>query len=149
MKNEYHLKNEKYDEDSTPEDIEELKNSVQLIEGNVVYIPSVKINTVFRLNIIFNRVDELTKEISRYYLLIDGRDSIKKPTSDIKRYSKDRIQNIASKVIHIVLIFNDKKIFKIILPFISPFLFGNIKTKVYYNYESAINYLRKKNESSL
>lgn len=89
-----------YNENATPEEIQAIKDGVFAYDENVIYVKEIPIVSPFSINICFDEMERLGKEMIKHGILIDIRDT-QKPDSKTRRVINGRFSKICESVEHV------------------------------------------------
>ena len=64
-----------YNEDSSPEEIQAIQDSVFIHSPQIIYFKQLPVPNPFSANLLFDKVEELGEQLSKYGLLIDIQES--------------------------------------------------------------------------
>jgi len=131
------LSKEKYNSSSSVADITELKNSVRLVNSDTILLCNPKYPTLFQVMIFFDRIEELTKEIEEFYIVV-GANQIKWPSTKLNLYSRKRYKLLNDKLIHVSIISGYSPKVNLIVGFFIDIIFGKISVSMHLNIRQAL-----------
>ena len=130
-------KKREYTSDSSQEDIEELKNSVRLVNGDTILICNPAKPNLFQVGIFFDRIEALTAELKEFYIIVRA-DRIKWPSISLNRYAKKRYYQLSDKLIHVFIVSGYHPQTNILISFVLDIIFGKISISVHLNIKKAV-----------
>jgi len=89
-----------YKEDASPEEIQAIKNNISIYNSNIIYYNEIPVVSPFSIEISFDQVELLAKQLDSYGLLIDVRNS-KRPDAETRRVINNRFFKLCENVEHV------------------------------------------------
>lgn len=88
-----------YTEESTPEEIKAIQSRSWMYKDKIIWVNELPILSPFSININFDRMDQLSKDIGPYALIIDLRGS-DRPDAKTRRVVNQRFMKLKDRQIH-------------------------------------------------
>jgi len=89
-----------YLEDSTLEEIQAIKNNVIIYDPQVIYIEELPVVSPFSMELAFDQIDILGKDLGQHGLLIDVRNT-KRPDAKSRRVVNQRFGQLCENLSHV------------------------------------------------
>ncbi len=90
-----------FEENSSKEEIEVLKNRVDYYDNDTIWFRDIPIPSSFVQNLFFEKLNEIIKPGQKFYMLVDLRDVIiKKADVENRAILKNTIEHYKSQIIH-------------------------------------------------
>ncbi|MFK8045360.1 MAG: hypothetical protein AB8B72_07690 [Crocinitomicaceae bacterium] len=125
------------------EEIEMLRDTVTLIDGNVVYHKVISKTTVLQEKIMFEEIGRVTKHLTKFFYINDLSDAVA-PSPEVKKAVQENIQGLEEKIAHLFIITGKNKLLNLMLNFILKPILGNISFSLHNSYDSAKDALQEK-----
>ena len=92
-----------YTNESNPEQLEKLKETIFLIEDNIIYFNQVAKPNVFVYHIQFEKIRELIKELDHFYMIIYVENS-KRPSAENRTIMKTEFNSLLPKLQYVAVV---------------------------------------------
>jgi len=89
-----------YNEDSTPEEIQAIKDNISIYNENIIFYDEIPIVSPFSIKISFDQIELLSKQLDRYGLLVDIRNT-KRPDAMTRRAINGRFVKLCEDIEHV------------------------------------------------
>ena len=110
------MEKRKYNEDSTPEEIELMRARVYMLENSVIYMDEAPVVSPFQIEVMYRKVNELVKPNQENYFLINLVDT--KPPKPADRAKLRELMKIsAPDIIHTAVYTEKNKIINLVAKF--------------------------------
>ncbi len=94
------FENRPYHSDSTPEEIEAIKDRVSVYQPGIIYIKEIPVLSSFSINLVSDKTMDLAKNYSRFGLIIDLCET-GRPDADTRRTISNRFKKVCDIAIHV------------------------------------------------
>ena len=133
------LSKPKYDENSTPEDIEEVKNSVRLVNHDTILKKNPEKPTIFQVKLTFDEIEKLTEDLEFFFIIVSA-DRIKWPSVKLNRYSRKRYRQLGDKLVHVCIVSGYSPKSNLFLSFLVDVIFRKVSVSFHMNIKRAVNH---------
>ncbi|MFK8102169.1 MAG: hypothetical protein AB8G15_06590 [Saprospiraceae bacterium] len=94
------LEKRPYHSDSTPEEVDAIKDRVFVYQQEIIYIKEIPVLSSFSINLVFNKVMSLAKTYNRFGIIIDLSES-DRPDADTRRTIGKCFKQICDTAVHV------------------------------------------------
>ena len=99
---EHEIENRAYEPNSTPEEILALKDRVSFYDDEIVLYKETPVQTEFQLDICFKQIEDITSELSSFFLIIDLTEA-QPPSANIRSLLRLKFMRLKDKLPYVAL----------------------------------------------
>ena len=92
-----------YGPDATADEIEALRARVWKAEDRLFVYDEVPIQTLFTLDLLFDRLEELATGLDRFAYVVDL-SGVKRPGAEVRERLKERVQRLNPRLAHVAIV---------------------------------------------
>jgi hypothetical protein len=92
-----------YGPDATPDEIEALRARVSQVEDRVFLFHEIPVQSVFSLDLMFDRLQQMVTGLDRYAYIVDLR-GVKRPGAEVRARLKQRVKGLNPHLVHAGLV---------------------------------------------
>jgi len=92
-----------YGPESTPQESEAIADRVSVIDDRLVLIRELPVQSAFSVNLMFDRLDALTRDWDRFAYVVDLIEA-RRPDAATRAALKDRVVRVNSRVTHVAIV---------------------------------------------
>lgn len=92
-----------YGPDATLDELAALRARVTQVEDRVFMFQEVPIQSTFSLDLMFDRLEEMTKGLDRYAYIVDLR-GVKRPGAEVRERLKHRVKRLNPHLVHAAIV---------------------------------------------
>jgi hypothetical protein len=93
-----------YGPDDAPAELEALRARVWKLENQIYMFEEVPIQTTFSLDLLFDRLEELTAAEEQFAYIVDLR-GVKRPGPEVRQRLKERVERLNPRLAHVAVVF--------------------------------------------
>ncbi|MCH8904615.1 MAG: hypothetical protein IIA45_11950 [Bacteroidetes bacterium] len=136
------IKDRPYESHSTEDEIQAIRDRVELYGSDCIVLHQIPVPSEFSLEIMFNRVDELSMNIQKYYLIIDLVET-HRPNAAIRVKIKEQFQKRMKNIKYAVAYTEMNLLLNIAATFVFSFMFEKGNFSVVKSFQDALNEIEK------